>query len=118
MILRISLVFFAGAIAYLSLAPSGTLTVGSDKIGHFIAYFVLMLNAGLIKPPSKTSLLISVIATSLYGVIMEVGQYYVPGRFMSFYDVLANVGGVLVGLIFLLIFHSHLNRILTALGIN
>ena len=77
-----------------------------------------MLNAGLIKPLSKKSILVSVIATSLYGVIMEVGQYYVPGRFMSLYDVLANVGGVFMGLIILLLFHRGLNRILTALGIK
>lgn len=85
-------------IAYLSLTPSETIVVGNDKISHFIAYSVLMFNAGLITISSKQKFILTIILCLSYGALIEVGQYFVPGRFMSSYDMVANALGVLIGI--------------------
>jgi VanZ family protein len=32
-----------------------------------------------------------------YSALLELGQSYIPGREMSLYDLLANIGGVILG---------------------
>ena len=90
MILKASLSIIIIGILYLSLTPTETLTVGNDKISHFIAYSCLMLNIGLIQLPSIKKLRTGIIAALLLGCLVEVIQHFVPGRFMSFGDVIAN----------------------------
>jgi VanZ family protein len=96
-ILRISLVILAGSIAYLSLSPAPAISAGNDKIGHLIAYAVLMLNIGTITKYGSKQFFIGVATALLYGVIMEFGQYYVPNRTFSVADMFANGAGVAIG---------------------
>lgn len=100
MLLKISLLLILGGIAYLSLTPTETLVVGSDKLGHFIAYSALMANVGFLVLPNKDKLLQGMILCVLYGVIIEIIQYYIPGRVMSGWDVVANTIGVVTGALF------------------
>lgn len=118
MILRITLVMLLLVIAYLSLTPTETMTIGNDKISHFIAYSVLMLNAGLISFEHRSIFLRTILLVSLYGAAMEIGQYFVPGRVMSGYDMLANISGVMTGTVISVLFHDRLTRILGSLGMN
>ena len=118
MILRITLVALLLTIAYLSLTPTETITIGNDKISHFIAYSVLMLNAGLISYGHKTSFVRAFVLVTLYGAGMEFGQYFVPGRVMSGYDMLANISGVIAGTVVSILFHDRITRVLRSLGIN
>lgn len=104
--LKITLTLIVIGILYLSLTPTETLTVGNDKISHFIAYSCLMWNIGLIQLPSKKKLRIGIIAALSLGCLVEVIQHFVPGRFMSFGDVIANSIGVAIGCLIALLLYK------------
>ncbi|MBL4862341.1 MAG: VanZ family protein [Crocinitomicaceae bacterium] len=112
MILRLALVLILIGIAYLSLTPLETISVGNDKLGHFIAYTVLMTTIGLLTLPKMKSFRKGIIAALFYGALMEVGQYFVPGRFTSGYDMVANATGVLIGILITVLFHKSIKRLL------
>ena len=50
----------------------------NDKVGHFIAYFTLMFIMGLAFWKRKKELLTVFFISAAYGVLMEIGQYFVP----------------------------------------
>ena len=110
--LRVTLFIIILAIAYLSLTPKYTITIGNDKISHFIAYGTLTINAGLLTIKNPKSFRSAIALCIVYGGLIEVGQYYVPGRFMSFYDIVANTAGVAIGTVVVLLFHKPILRIL------
>jgi VanZ family protein len=98
-------ILIAISIGILSLLPpKSALNLGSnDKISHFIAYFVLSLNGLLVwRISNKTFWLISAIIS--YGLLLEFLQGFVPGRYTSLLDVIANTIGVLFGFIINMIF--------------
>ena len=99
MILKIGLVFLLCAIAYLSLTPTTSISVGNDKVGHFIAYGTLMINIGLVTLPKMNHFRNGIFFAICYGMLMEIGQYFVPGRTFSMYDMVANISGVGLGII-------------------
>lgn len=103
-VLKITLTFIIIGILYLSLTPTETLTVGNDKISHFIAYSCLMLNIGILVYPNKRKIFTGVVLAVFLGVIIEILQHYIPGRFMSLGDVIANTLGALLGMILILLF--------------
>ena len=115
MFLKVSLTIIVIGILYLSLTPTETLTVGNDKISHFIAYSCLMLNIGLIQLPSIKKLRTGIIAALCLGCLVEVMQHFVPGRFMSFGDVIANTIGVGIGCLLALLFYKQIQRCLRKL---
>ena len=106
MLLKISLVFVVVGIAYLSLTPTETIVVGNDKISHFIAYSVLMVNVGLLTYFNRKKFIIGIILSILFGVVIEIIQHFVPGRVMSSGDVVANTLGVFIGVLFTIILHK------------
>ena len=99
MVLRITLVLIVLGIAYLSLTPKETLTIGNDKISHFMAYGALMWNIGLLYFERRSAFITGIALALSYGALIEVGQHFVPGRCMSLYDIFANAGGVLTGVL-------------------
>jgi len=117
MILKFSLTITIIGILYLSLTPTETLTVGNDKISHFIAYSCLMLNIGLIQLPSMKKLRKGIVAAILFGCFIECAQNFIPGRFMSFWDIVANTIGVAIGCLLALISYKQIQRALKGLGI-
>ena len=117
MILRISLILVILTIAWLSLTPTETITIGNDKISHFIAYGILMIHVGLLTFPKTKSFLLGIVLALSYGALIEVGQHFVPGRYMSGYDMLANAGGVFFGCVFTFLFHKPISKLLKATGI-
>jgi VanZ family protein len=89
------------AITYLSLksARHGSPIHINDKIGHFIAYAVLSLNAlAFFQFQKKKQIFWLVLTLVGYGLLMEILQGFVPGREVSAYDLLANSLGVGIGL--------------------
>lgn len=117
MILRITLVAIVLGIAYLSLTPSDSITIGNDKISHFIAYGVLMTNVGLLTYHKRTVFAVGIALSLLYGALIEVAQHFVPGRFMSGYDMLANAGGVGFGILITVLFYRPLTGLLKKMRI-
>lgn len=78
----------------------------SDKINHFIAYFVLsvLFNLMLIYQRKSRFLfekatIATIIICSLYGVADELHQILVPGRFAETLDWVADASGTIVGVL-------------------
>lgn len=78
----------------------------SDKIKHFIAYFILtvLLKFALhFQEKYDISLkvcgLITLGIIGFYGLLDEIHQYFIPGRYCEFYDWVANILGGLIGVI-------------------
>ncbi len=67
----------------------------SDKLGHFAAYGALALLASLAYAEGTIRRRL-MIALVLYGALLEGLQSFIPGRFFSIGDMIANGGGVAV----------------------
>jgi VanZ family protein len=88
-------------------ADSVPTTGVSDKIEHFLAYFILtILLASTLFFQNKFTilkkhyLLSTLIIASVYGAIDELHQLLVPGRSCELLDWLSDVGGVMLGIFF------------------
>ena len=91
------------------LPPKSTINLGNqDKISHYIAHFFLTINALLITHNRKQVL--TILLVILYGIIIEGLQSFVPGRFPSYNDVIANSLGALSGLVIMLFGSKYLSR--------
>jgi VanZ family protein len=77
----------------------------SDKIYHFFEYllFAVLLTRSLFLELEKlfpiTVCLFALILAGTYGILMELVQVFVPGRYPSLADVLSNLGGIIVGIL-------------------
>ena len=78
----------------------------SDKIEHLLAYFVLSILLQLTlhfqnkyKFLKVKSGLYSFLICSLYGILDELHQYLIPGRYCDLLDMLANFIGITFGII-------------------
>lgn len=109
--LRISAIIVLIAITILSLLPpkSGIELPSNDKLSHFIAYSVLSLNVCLLFQ-SWSKMIIALLCTIGYGILIEFAQGLVPGRDPSFYDILANTIGVLIGFLLNLLIGKWFHR--------
>ena len=84
-------------VAYLSLMPydGNLLDDQRDKLAHLMVYATLTVLTYLAY--QRVAMLRLVAALLVYSVGLEVGQYFVPGRFLSGADVIANALGLLLG---------------------
>lgn len=88
--------------------PKGIL--GFDKLQHLIAYAVLAIAVGLWasvetwKRRPIFTMLITALITSLFGVIDEIHQYFVPGRDANIWDWIADTIGAFLGATALMFF--------------
>ena len=93
-------------IAFLSLVKLDLRVIpveSSDKIGHVIAYFFLMISwlYALVKKPyfQKRSLLI-IASCFIYGIVIEILQTTLTSyRTASYLDILANSTGIVVAVL-------------------
>ncbi len=85
-------------VVVLSLLPASGLpsTDFSDKIEHFLGYFVLAA-AGAAGFHGHRGRIVIILGLILFGILMELGQMVAPGRDPSIGDVIANTLGVLCG---------------------
>ncbi len=99
---------WAGVILFFSLLPYGgniPLTIGNfDKMAHFFEYAVLaplllraMYRLGWV--PIKRIMLFTLISVTVYGILMELSQSFVPGRDASLSDAVSNFAGAIFGTI-------------------
>jgi len=81
------------------------LTVGYfDKMAHFFEYTLLsfLVLRGIYRTGGGLTLqnmLLILILAGGYGILMELVQQFVPGRQASVADVIANVAGIVFGII-------------------
>jgi len=74
----------------------------NDKIEHFLGYFLLTFlfsNALFFQNKNKSfkkfPITFALLIVAFYGMVDEVHQYFIPGRFCDFYDWTADVTGAL-----------------------
>jgi VanZ family protein len=103
-----------------SILPQPKGIFGFDKIQHFIAYFVLALTIGLWfslgkwhKYPIRL-LFITMAIASIYGIIDEIHQFYVPGRNCNIWDWFADTIGAVLGALIIWFSHRLVFRISTS----
>ena len=90
--------FCLGLTAYLSLLPQEFLPSGIniwDKLSHSIAFAALALSAAL-GWPEKDFVRSVLLPLLLFGVFIEVVQYFIPGREFSMLDMLADAIGIII----------------------
>lgn len=88
----------------------------SDKILHFMAYFVLgvLLNLTLAfqnkyKLLQNKSVIATLILGSMYGIFDEVHQYFIPGRSMELFDLMADFSGLVLATVFVILLMKYNN---------
>ena len=93
--MKIITIFILLSITFLSLYPVQKLPElsGGDKTHHFVAYFLLALPTGLIKPKKWILFILFFI---IFGGIIEIIQPYV-NRYGEWLDFFANTIGVITG---------------------
>jgi VanZ family protein len=105
-LLKIPAVLVVAAIWFLSsqsVLPQLKGILGYDKLLHLLAYFALSGSAALWFPPEQwesrrfLTFLLTVIIASVYGMIDEVHQSFVPGRYCSVWDWIADTLGAVLG---------------------
>ncbi|MGB1192011.1 MAG: VanZ family protein [Pseudomonadales bacterium] len=84
-----------------------------DKFLHFIAYFVLAGLAFLYARHFK-SFLNWCFALLVYGGVIEYLQSFMPGRYMSFADFIANAGGIAVMILLARMYQAKKSRLAQA----
>ncbi|ODS42241.1 MAG: hypothetical protein MSIBF_02580 [Candidatus Altiarchaeales archaeon IMC4] len=96
-------VLYAGAIFLFSampIPPQPPIGFDITKIEHALEYFIfaiLLITALRGKNPvGYYPVVLAVLIAALYGISDEVHQFFVPGRCMSIYDVLADWAGAFI----------------------
>ncbi|WP_049629277.1 VanZ family protein [Cellvibrio sp. pealriver] len=92
---------------YLGLTPhpENSVPVFNDLLMHFAGYVIAGISISFARPLwpiwQRAVLLIA------YSFAIEIGQYFNPPRTFSLSDMLANSGGVLVGLVIVLVLQKY-----------
>jgi len=105
-LLRLPAPLIAGTLWFLSsrtTLPQPPGPLGWDKLQHLLAYGALAFAIGLWISPAFwkhrpiTAILLTAAIGSAYGVIDEIHQYFVPGRYSDIWDWVANTIGSILG---------------------
>ncbi len=107
---KVPMIIVMGTIFFLSHQPGDRLPLphvpGADKVAHMIAYGVLAATAifGVGEQQKKSKprqvMLFTVAFCILYGISDEFHQSFIPGRTVSFYDLLADGTGAMLCCLF------------------
>lgn len=121
--LRIPLIIYWIVLLILTSLPTGLAlqTDFSDKINHFGAYGILSVLLFLnLKVQNKSQILkkyagtFTIIIASLYGIIDEIHQIFVPGRSAEFGDWLADFSGAVIAVLISQFWYNYQNRTIEA----
>jgi len=112
---RIIYILLIILIGIMSIIPDTALDKVSDTyklfsggyLFHILGYgvfcfFALMYNITY----QRHSLFIMLLFISIYSIILEVIQYFLPYRTFNLYDILASLIGVAVGVVFFFLYRS------------
>ncbi|HET6443008.1 MAG TPA: VanZ family protein [candidate division Zixibacteria bacterium] len=99
------------AVIGVSLLPSRALagTGSADKLGHFLAY-AIMTFWGLMAFKSRRAAVVIILFSLSLGITLEYLQQFISGRDPSVADGLANMLGVLAGMIFYWLMRIRIGR--------
>lgn len=117
-VLKANLLIVVAAVVYLSLKPKLNVDIGNDKTGHFIAYFALVCSSYFaFYSRSSNRLLLMGALSIIFGILIEMIQYFIPHRTFSWLDALANSGGVILGVIIIVLLKKPIDKVITRAGI-
>jgi VanZ family protein len=101
---RLALAALVVVIAVLALAPAESVSApGSDKLHHVLAFAALMFVGGLALRPGAARLTGMALVLIGYGLLIELVQLQIEGRYGSLDDWLADAFGIGLGLIAVLL---------------
>ena len=88
------------AVGLLSLIPPDAVPVVNlwDKLEHLLAYAMLALCGGFAFSAHRTEITLGALLIG-FGCILEIAQFYIPGRSGSIADAIANGLGVVAGMV-------------------
>ena len=94
---NLKLIFYSyiAVTMYLSFAPVSNVGSDSDKVNHILAFIVFAVLFEYVYRLNKIH--ISIITGLVFGVFIEFVQYFLPYRSCDFFDVLADISGILIG---------------------
>ena len=113
--IRIIYILLMILIGIMSIIPDTALDKVSDTyklfsggyLFHILAYGVFCFFALLYNITyQRHSLFIMLLFISIYSIILEVIQYFLPYRTFNLYDILASLIGVAVGVVFFFLYRS------------
>ncbi len=100
-----------GAILIVSLIPLPPLPANTDKPLHAFA-FAGVSALTIMAFDRKKSIVMALGVVVLVGLVSEVGQLWVPGRYASLLDLLANIIGIVLGIPLGRVAAARMNRII------
>ncbi|GHT74832.1 hypothetical protein FACS1894124_5320 [Spirochaetia bacterium] len=109
---RFPAILIGAAIWFLSaqsILPQPKGILGFDKLQHLAAYLVLAVTIGLWIPSAwrqkrrPLTLILTTLISSIYGIVDEVHQYYVPGRDCNVWDWIADTIGAIIGSVIIML---------------
>jgi len=88
------------AVCYLAVTPTPPkeADLGWDKLNHTLAFASLAVAGGLAFPGSRWQLVRVLLGLLALGALIEIVQYFVPGRSCEWSDLLADGVGIAIGL--------------------
>ncbi len=95
---KIAFFITAGTIFIMALMQNQSISIDfrhGDKVGHFLAFFTLSLLLNR-SSSSYTKRVRNVLVLLLFGIFIEFAQSFTGYRSASFYDVIADLMGILV----------------------
>jgi VanZ family protein len=90
----------------LTSSPEGYIPVYNDLLMHFTGYTLAAFSISFAYP--LWSLQNRALFLIIYSIAIEIGQHFNPPRTFSGMDILANISGVILGLIVLLLLAKYL----------
>ncbi len=97
-VLKILFWLYVAFILFMAFYPTPPETPTSDKINHFVAFFVLAI---LQRVALKSGYLSIFLFGALLGAFIEFVQYFLPYRCAEYADFVTDVFGVLCGMFFI-----------------
>lgn len=93
------LLLLIAAVSYLALTPPppAGVDLGWDKLNHVATFTALAFSACRGFPASRGARLVVLCALLVFGGLIEVLQYFVPGRSSEWGDLLADAIGIASG---------------------
>ncbi len=92
---------YAVLIMIVSSIPSGDFPVGMplhlDKVAHAVEYAILaLLVCRAVRRPGQRALVLIALFCTIYGIMDELHQHLIPGRFPSIWDAAADTAGSVI----------------------
>lgn len=105
-IFRIIFFIYLSLILYLAVTSQEIEVVKNslDKLNHFAAFFVLYVL--LTFAFANISIFYRFVISLAFGFFIEVIQYFLPNREFSLFDILADIVGICLGIIFIRILNK------------